>query len=73
MFTYDQAQFERQITSLMSAHYQHMKKFETGNQIIKDKYGTILGAVPYISVTLKEDADILADLAKMKHIRVVPS
>ena len=71
MFVYDQAQFERQVKDLMTNYHQHIKSFETGNEIIKDThYNEILGAVPYISVVLKEDSDILADLAKMKHIRV---
>ena len=71
MFTYDQALFQRQITDYLSMYHQHTKKLETGSQIIKDKYGDVLGAVPYISVVLKDDSDILADLAKLKHVRVM--
>ena len=71
MFTYDQALFQRQITDYLSMYHQQTKTLETATQVIKDKYGDVLGAVPYLRVELKDDADILADLAKLKYVRVI--
>ena len=71
MFTYDQDAFERLIKEYMSKYHRQTKTIETATQVIKDKYGKVLGGVPYLKVTLKDDADILADLAKMPQIRVM--
>jgi hypothetical protein len=43
----------------------------TGTQVHKDMYGNAIAIVGYISVVLKDDVDILADLAKIKQVRVI--
>lgn len=71
MFTYDQDQLDRLVKDYLSLYHKETKTLETASQVVKDKYGIILGAVPYLKVTLKDDADILADLAKMRNVRVM--
>ncbi len=71
MLTYDQAAHERLIKDYLHLYHTHTKKMTTGTQVHKDMYGNAIAIVGYISVVLKDDVDILADLAKIKQVRVI--
>lgn len=71
MVIYDQAAHTRLVKDYMSQYHQYTKSMETGSEVHKDKYGDPIAVVGVIRVVLKDDADILADLAEMPNVRVV--
>lgn len=71
MLTYDQPAHSRLVKDYMSLYHSYTKKITTGTEVHKDKYGDAIAIVGYLSVELKDDADILADLAEIPNIRVV--
>ena len=71
MITYDQAAHKRLISDYMSKFHMYTKEMQTGSEVHKDKYGDAIAVVGYIKVILKDDADILADIAEMENVRVV--
>jgi hypothetical protein len=70
MLTYDQEAHQRLVKDYMSMYHSYTKEFKTGSEVHRDKYGDPIAVVGFISVVLKDDADILADLAEMKNVRV---
>ena len=70
MITYDQAAHKRLVTDYMSQYHMFTKSMKTGSEVHKDKYGDPIAVVGFIEVVLKDDADILADLAEMENVRV---
>jgi hypothetical protein len=71
MLRYDQAAHARLVKDYLHLYHQDTKEMTTGTEAVSDKYGNVIALVGYISVKLKDDAEIMADLAKMQHVRVV--
>lgn len=70
MIAHDPAAFKRMIDDYMKKYHHVTKTCETGVEVVKDKYGKVVMTAPYLKVTLKDDADILNDLANVPHVRV---
>ena len=71
MLTYDQDAHQRLVKVYLHLYHRNTKKLTTGAEVFKDKYGNPIALIGFISVELKDDADILADLAKIPQVRVV--
>jgi ribosomal protein L30E len=70
MIAHDPAVFKRQLDEYMKKYHHVTKTIETGVEVVKNKYGKVVMTAPYLKVTLKDDIDILADLANVPYVRV---